>query len=249
MINLNLSTRLNFNRVPRDQSGFISYPDFMVNSGYPRPYPQQIKMKEYFFDEPWTTPVKMLLATRFYGKTDYITIGGNAHEIYKDDDYEGLIVTKTSGRGREYLGEIRRCLVENGVKVASKGNTRVIVSGHIGKEPNAYAISIASKAIRSRHPNGIIFLEDIVTPDDVSAKERAKVFRGYEELLKVGKRIAIIGQPVHALDCYQQLRGKVPTLEIKYGTIPELDVDLNAMRAAGVSEKSIQASYFLNIED
>lgn len=248
MIRFNLTTDIHFGRV-MESGELVPYPEFMERAGYPRPYPLQVKMKEYFFDEPWTTPVKMLLATRYYGKTDYISIGGSAYAIYKDEKYETLLVTKLASRGKEYLGEIRRCLVANNVHVTSKGNSRVIVSGHIGKEPNAFALSIKSTGLRSRHPRDITFLEDIVTPTDCSAKERAKVFQGYEELLKVSKKVGIVGQPVHALDMYQLLRKKVPTLEIRYGAIPELDADLDAMRAAGVSEKSIQASYFLNIED
>jgi hypothetical protein len=36
-------------------------------------------------------------------------------------------------------------------------------------------------------------------------------------------------------------------MEVPYGSIPELDHDLEAQRLAGVDEKSIQASYFLKI--
>ena len=48
---------------------------------------------------------------------------------------------------------------------------------------------------------------------------------------------------------YQALRDIVPTKLMKYGEIPELDPDIDAQRAAGVDEFSIQASYFLNIMD
>jgi hypothetical protein len=37
-------------------------------------------------------------------------------------------------------------------------------------------------------------------------------------------------------------------MELPYGSIPELDDDLDIQRAAGVDEKSIQASYFLKVE-
>ena len=36
-------------------------------------------------------------------------------------------------------------------------------------------------------------------------------------------------------------------MEVPHGSIPELDHDLEAQRLAGVSEESIQASYFLKV--
>jgi hypothetical protein len=92
-------------------------------------------------------------------------------------------------------------------------------------------------------------LEDLITPDDSSEAERRRVQKVYEEVLKLTTNVVLIGQPVHKLDLLQKLRFLIPTLMVKYGDIPELDVDLIAQRAAGVSEASIAASYHLEILD
>jgi hypothetical protein len=93
----------------------------------------------------------------------------------------------------------------------------------------------------------MIIMEDPITPEDTSPAERQRVKKVYEELYKLTKNIVIIGQPVHKADLYQELRDKIPTFKMIWGDIPELDCDLEAQRKAGVSEDSIQASYFLNI--
>src|SRR5690606_23939256 len=84
-----------------------------------------------------------------------------------------------------------------------------------------------------------------VTPDDESEATRRKAERLYDELLKLCDDIAVIGQPVHKYDLFEKLRPLIKKLEVPYGSIPELDVDLEAQRLAGVTEESIQASYFL----
>lgn len=122
------------------------------------------------------------------------------------------------------------------------------MTGCRGKEDNFTALTIRSKGIRGRHPD-LIIMEDPITPEDTSETERARVKKVYEELLKLTRNIVIIGQPVHAEDLYQQLRDRIPTLGVWYGAIPELDKDLDVERCAGVSEASIQASYFGVITD
>lgn len=235
---------LNFGQ-PVKQKDFLS---FCADAGYPKPYPDQVKFKEFIFDQPWTTQVKVLLGSRGYGKTDYATILGSGHELQKNRRFKIIVITKEKQRGKEITSAIIEALEKNGVHRKNKSTVSIILAEHRGKDPNLIALPIRAKGFRGRHPD-LIICDDPITPEDSGNAERKRVKVLYEELLKLCPRIAIIGQPVHKLDLYQELRGIVPTLEIKYGAIPELDADLEAQRAAGVSERSIQASYFLNLED
>jgi hypothetical protein len=90
-------------------------------------------------------------------------------------------------------------------------------------------------------------MDDPVTEDDVSEATRSHVMRVYNEINKLCSDVLIIGQPAHKFDLYGHLRPLLKKLEVPHGTIPELDHDLEAQRAAGVDEASIQASYFLNV--
>src|SRR5690606_25856269 len=107
-------------------------------------------------------------------------------------------------------------------------------------------ITIGSASIRGRHPKRII-MDDPVTEEDVSEATRKRAKAVYNELSKLTKNILIIGQPVHKQDLYEKLRPLIQKMEVPHGSIPELDHDLEAQRLAGVSEESIQASYFLKV--
>ncbi len=67
------------------------------------------------------------------------------------------------------------------------------------------------------------------------------------EVMKLTDNVLLIGQPAHQYDLYADVRGQIKTLEVPFGSIPELDADLEAQRLAGVSEASISASYFLKV--
>lgn len=245
MLNFNLSlniTKKGGHKAPPD---FLSFID---RSGYPAPYKKQLEAYRFIYENPWRSQVKMILGSRGTGKTDYLTIQGAAYEVYKNPGYEVLLVTKERGRGTELIGECREVLISNGIRPKNKSQTSIILKGHTGKEPNMISKSVRSRGTRGRHPD-LVIMDDPITPDDVSPAERRRVKIFYDEALKVAPRILIIGQPVHKLDLYQELRGLVEVFEIIHGDIPELDADLDAQRAAGVSEQSIQASYFLKIED
>lgn len=223
----------------------LSFLDFVERSGYPKPYPKQIEMYDFAFSGENT---RMILGARGYGKTDYITILGLAYSIYKDPNYTAILITKESERGKELVAEIKEILNKFSVRFKSKAKKKIVVEGCTGKEPNLIALTIRSKGLRGRHPKKII-MDDPITPEDDSQAERRRAKKCYEELLKLTQNVLIIGQPVHKLDLYQELRTKILTLCVIYGDIPELDKDLNALRASGVSEASISASYFLKILD
>lgn len=238
--NFNFDFKFNFGRAT-----VSDFSDFCKQADYPPPFPLQEEMKRFIFKKG--TP-RLVLGARRYGKTDYGTILGSAAELFRNANEEILIITKEQGRGKEIVEEIRAILERFGVQFENRAKTKIRLKGKRGKEPNLNCLTIRSKGLRGRHPD-LIIMEDPITPDDVSAAERRRVKRVYEELYKLTENICVIGQPVHKADLYQELRGVVPTLEMKYGDIPELDVDLDAQRAAGVSEESIQANYFLNVMD
>lgn len=245
MLKLNLALNIGQRRTSSAKYGFL---EFVEKSGYPAPYQKQKDAYDFVFTNPWKSQVKLLLGSRGTGKTDYITIEGSSFQIYKDPQFTILIATKEHGRGAEIVQECREVLVSNGIKPKNRSRSSIILKDHVGKDPNMISKSVRSKGTRGRHPDMVI-MDDPITPDDTSPAERRRVKIFYDEALKLSKRILIIGQPVHKLDLYQELRGLVEVFEIIHGDIPELDADLDAQRAAGVSEKSIQASYFLKIED
>lgn len=227
----------------------ISFQQFCQNSGYPTPYPKQVEMMDFVLNggpERLNTP-RILLGARKYGKTEYCTVLGVAYRIYNDPAFTTLLVTKVEKNGRRFLREISRCLESNGVTLEVDNADEIKVRGATGKESNAMLLTIGSSGFRSLHPDLIIF-DDPVVPGCVSEADREQVKVVYSEALKLTKNVCIIGQPVDFRDLYQHLRYLIAPMEVPYGSIPELDEDLEVVRAAGVDEKSIQASYFLKVE-
>lgn len=238
MLNLNFNLNLSFNKV----NIMKSYPEYCAGVGYPAPFQKQIEMYDFAFQYRNKTP-RLILGARGYGKTDYITINGSGFELLKNKQLKILLITKENERGKEIVAEIREGLSRQGVKFANRAKKKIRLKGCRGKEDNFTALTIRSRGLRGRHPD-LIIMEDPITPEDTSETERRRVKKVYEELLKLSKNVVIIGQPVHAEDLYQELRNVIPTLEVWHGAIPELDADLAVERSAGVSEASIQASYF-----
>lgn len=238
MLNLNFNLNLSFNKV----NIMKSYPEYCAGVGYPAPFQKQVEMYDFAFQYRNKTP-RLILGARGYGKTDYITINGSGFELLKNKQLKILLITKENERGKEIVAEIREGLSRQGVKFANRAKKKIRLKGCRGKEDNFTALTIRSRGLRGRHPD-LIIMEDPITPEDTSETERRRVKKVYEELLKLSKNVVIIGQPVHAEDLYQELRNVIPTLEVWHGEIPELDADLAVERSAGVSEASIQASYF-----
>lgn len=241
MLKINLGLNFNTHKI-----GARTYLEYCARAHYPAPYPKQIEMADWAFNH--APEPRLILGARGYGKTDYVTINGAGFKLLNNKQYKILLITKENERGKEIVAEIREGLEQNGVKFANRAKKKIRIVGCRGKEDNFTALTIRSKGIRGRHPD-LIIMEDPITPEDTSETERRRVKKVYEELLKLTRNIVIIGQPVHAEDLYQELRNKIPTLGVWYGQIPELDKDLNIERAAGVSEASIQASYFGVIVD
>lgn len=221
----------------------VSFEQFCINAGYPPPFPKQIEMKDFVVRG---TEPRMLLGTRGIGKTEYTTILGVAYEIYLDPDDTTILGTKVQTSGRRMLKAAARALEANGVELEISNTNEIRVVGCTRKENNIMLVTIGSGGFRTNHPKRVVF-DDPVVPGYVAESDREEVKIAYEEAIKLTKNIAIIGQPVDFRDLYAHLRGIVKTMEVPYGSIPELDHDLDAQRAAGVDEKSIQASYFLKV--
>ncbi len=219
-----------------------TFEEFVERAGYPRPFPKQLEMRAFGIDEDLT---RLLLGSRNYGKTDYITILGAAYKIYCSPQYKILIITKENKRVTSIVSEIANALLKNDVQLEKNNNTSIRVEGLMGKDHSIEGLSIRS-GLRGRHPD-MILMDDPVTDEDVSEATRKQVERKYNECHKLCSNICIIGQPAHQHDLYARLRNLVKKLEVPHGTIKELDHDLDAQRAAGVSEESISASYHLKI--
>lgn len=220
----------------------MTFDEFCVNAGYPKPFPKQIEMADFAF----SMGVGQLLGARNYGKTDYVTILRSAYEIYLDPSYTLLIGTKVATRGQSIVSEICRACELAGITFEVKNSKVLRIAGMQGKDHSVEALSIGS-SLRGRHPKRAI-LDDIVTPEDTSPAVREKAKKFYSEVCKLTPNVTLIGQPVHKYDLYEELRPILQNkMEVPHGTIPELDADLEAQRLAGVDEASIQASYFLKI--
>lgn len=225
-----------------------TFPEFCEAAGYPLPFPKQEEMRAFIIDEELA---RLLLGARGYGKTDYGVVLGLAYEIY-EEWYEGwvesttLIVTKSEERNAAMLDEIAKACEANGVVFEKKNSTCLRVAGLVGKDHSVSTVTVGATSIRGRHPKRVI-MDDPVTEEDVSEATRKRVQRVYNELNKLTQNVVVIGQPVHKADLYETLRPLVKRLEIPHGSIPELDVDLQAMALAGVSQESISASYHLKV--
>lgn len=226
-----------------------TFAEFCSKAGYPQPFPRQIEMKDFGVVE---VEPRLLLGSRGYGKTDYVVILGVSYMIYLEwaMDLEPtettLILTKSREKNTAILAEMSHCLRANDVPLEKDNANCIRVAGLRGKDHSVSAATIKTKSLRGRHPSRIV-MDDPVTEDDTSEATRKHVTKIYNELHKLTSNILVIGQPAHKYDLYATLRPLVKKMEVPHGTIPELDHDLEAQRAAGVDEKSIEASYFLEI--
>jgi hypothetical protein len=225
-----------------------SFHEFCHVSDYPPPFDKQVEMMEFGMqgEDP-----KLLLGSRGYGKTDYVTIMGTAYEIYKEYvtnqiQSSNLIITKSKERNSAMLREIQNACVKNGVAFDRANATHLRVKGLLGKDHSVSAVTIKTTSLRGRHPKRVI-MDDPVTEDDVSEATRLQARRTLNEVMKLTKNVLLIGQPAHQYDLYADVRGEIKTMEVPFGTIGQLDHDLQAQRLAGVSEASISASYHLKV--
>jgi hypothetical protein len=221
-----------------------SFEDFCKAADYPLPYPKQIEMMQFGMNEQ---EPRLLLGARGYGKTDYVVILGLAYDLYLNPHSStNLIITKSKERNASMLREIQQACEKNGITFDKANASCLRVSGLLGKDHSVSAVTIKTVTLRGRHPKRVI-LDDPVTEDDTSDATRSLVEKKYNEVLKLCSNVLVIGQPAHKFDLYAKLRGLLKKLEVPHGTIPELDHDLDAMRLAGVDERSIEASYHLKI--
>ena len=221
-----------------------SYEEFCITAGYPMPYEKQIEMFNFGMVE---TDPRLLLGARGYGKTDYVVILGIAYDMYLNPlTSTNLILTKSRERNSAMIKEIENACIKNGMSFDKSTQSVLRVSGLHGKDHSVSAVTIKTVSLRGRHPKRVI-MDDPVTEDDTSEATRLLVEKKWNEVNKLVSNVLIIGQPAHKFDLYAKLRPLLKKLEVPYGSIPELDHDLEAQRLAGVDEASIQASYFLKI--
>ena len=223
-----------------------NFEEFCTNSGYPKPYKLQIEWCDRLLFKEHET--RLFLGARAYGKTDYLTICGSAWKIYNDPKTTIMIFCKTQERSRAILRAIVECLEKNGVKLKKKNAKEIRTIENFGKQPTASAWSIGSSGIRGNHPQ-LVIMDDPITPEDTSEATRKRVKTTYSECLSLVPNILIIGQPVHKNDLYMELCDCISTTRAKWGTIKELDKDLNELRSQGMDEETIKANYFLEIAD
>lgn len=222
---------------------------FIHLASYLPPYPKQIEMVEYTLQDG----IKLLLAARDYGKTDYITILMTAYKIATIPNYDCMIITKEEKRCKQICREVKNACVANGIEFEVKSADELRIVGKDGKEASLLALPSGSTSYRGHHV-GEIILDDPVIPDDVSSPaSRERTITLYNELNNLSPNITIIGQPVHKKDLYNVLKesslngGEVKLAEYPHGSIPERDKNLETLRKNGVSEEAIGANYLLKL--
>lgn len=221
-----------------------SFHEFCAKAGYPAPFDKQVAMREFAFG---SEDAGLLLGSRGYGKTDYVTLLGTAYDLYlRPLESTTLIITKSKDRNAAILAAIADACRKNGMDFEVENTTRLRAVGTLGKEDSVAAVPIKTKGLRGRHPERII-MDDPVTEDDTSEATRNHARKILNEAMKLTKTVILIGQPAHQYDLYADVRGSIRTMEVAFGSIPELDHDLDAQRLAGVTEASISASYFLKV--
>ncbi len=219
-----------------------TFAEFCEKANYPPPYPKQIEMMQFGMLE---SEPRLLLGSRGYGKTDYVTILETAYDVYLDPESTNLIISKSKTRNAAICEEIANALINNGVSLEKQNSSCIRVNGHSKKDHSVEVLTIKS-SFRGRHPRRIK-MDDPVTEEDTSEAMRVLVKKKYDEAYKLCKNILVIGQPSHKFDLYSDLRPILKKLEVPHGTIPELDADLVAMKLAGVDQASIEMSYHLRI--
>ncbi len=220
---------------------FKSLKEICELCGYPKPYPEQEKFFEFVLQDG----VLELLGCRGVGKTVFTTIIASVYLIY---NYDQSVIIFTQGRDRalQLCKEISFCLGKLGIKKVKDTGQSIRTNTKTGKEDSLFATTINSTSKRGQHPDKI-FMDDPQTVDNISARDMERIHNNYQEILALCKNIVVIGQPIRSLDLYDTLRSKVKTYEVPWGRIPELDHDLDALRAAGMPEAKIAANYFLDI--
>jgi hypothetical protein len=223
--------------------GKKTFEEFCIKASYPKPFDKQDEMRRFAFDSDDT---RILLGSRGYGKTDYVTILGVAYDIYLHGiNTSNLIITDSRIRNTAIIDEIANALEANGMELEKKNSTCIRVKGLKGKQNSVEALTLGM-SFRGRHPKRTL-MDDPVSESNISAARRELVQRKYQEAYKLCKNICIIGQPVHADDLYANLRNVLKKMEVPHGQIPALDADLKAMAAANIDPHSIEMSYHLRV--
>ncbi len=227
----------------------VSFEQFVERANFPKPFPKQIEMVN-FSNQPG---IKLLLAARKYGKTDYLTILNTAYKMKTVPNFSCMIITKEESRGRAITRTIKQACIDNDVEFDVKASDELRVKGQFGKEASVIACPVGGTNYRGHHVDCIILDDPVVPADKTSPASRQRVIDLYNELVNLSSNILVIGQPVHRTDLYSVLKessldsDKVKCMEVPHGSIPELDTDLNLLRQQGVSEEAIGANYLLKL--
>lgn len=220
----------------------IDFKTFCKNASYPEPFEKQIE----FLNFGYAGGFRMVEASRGYGKTDYGAILYPAYQIYLNHSKTFILFGKSRDKAAPAVKEIARSLEANGVELETSSAYRIRVKGHLGKQENFKAMGV-KQSIKGNHPDFII-CDDVVDIQDKYSKAERNFLRSfYDAISGLVGNVLFLGQPVFYKDLYSQIRSFVKVLSLPHGTIVELDHDLEARRAAGISEEFINANYHLTV--
>ena len=220
----------------------VDFETFCRNASYPLPFAKQTEFIDFSFGGGF----RMLEAARGYGKTDYVAIVRPAYEIYKNPKKTFIVINKDKSKAKSAIAEMARCLEANGVDLEVNTTSNFRVKGLVGKQDNGKAMS-TKMSPKQNHPDFIICDDIVDIKDKYSPAERKYIRDYFEALTGLSDNIIFLGQPVFYKDLYSEIRHRLKVMSLPHGSIPELDHDLEARRAAGVSEAFINANYHLKV--
>lgn len=188
--------------------------------------------------------VDKVMGSRKYGKSEVITIYWVILLAVKYKKKVGII-TKQFNRSKKLLRQIEDGLLKAGVELDISNSSYIYFKGDNTKEPNISAFTI-NQVIKGTHVDCIVCDDIVDEQDETSATELEHTINFYKNLVNITKKIIIVGQPVTETDLYAMLDGAegVNCFNSFFGSIPELDINLDELRNLGIPERNIQRNYF-----
>lgn len=202
--------------------------------------------------------VVLLLASRWYGKTDVIIVFKVVDLLLKNPSLKFIISTKERSRLKSIIASISYYLQRAGKKGKFTDYAIQLYENIGNKQPSVVAITPSTYNAKGMHADYLLADDIIADKDEFSAVEQRNIKNFFDESFNIANKIIILGQPVFENDLFHYiesltLKAKKEGLNIApkvirsfRGSIPELDRDLDTIRAFGGSERHIQKNYYGN---
>lgn len=214
--------------------------------------PYELHQKQAQWYQLWSQKeekISVLLASRWKGKTDIVTVLFSAWFLYKNRYAKIGIVTKHLVRSNALCKKITRLLSLVGVNLVKDefGNFWAEDS-NLGSTPSL-ARTYVGQAIRGNRFDVIIFDDAIEDRDEYYPLQLRRAEKHFAESVSLAERIIVVGQLVTKHDLHYKLRQSedVFLMESWQGDIPEIERPLDQFK--NLSKKDIARNYLGYIDD